>query len=274
MDKSVILTLVKKDIIDIKRSKSLFITLIVIPVIFCVAIPSILSAAALFADIENMLDAESLKLIHSVLGKVEQTAGLETINQQFFYTAINYFLPALFLLVPIITASVLGANSFVGEKERRTLESLLFSPISMKELFIGKITASFVPSFAVSAVSFLISGIIINSAGYLLFNEWIFPSANWIILILCLSPLVTMMTILINVIISSKVKTFQEAQNIGGVIVLPVIGMLVGQLSGVFFIGPEFLLAISIVIVVINIIMYKRITKLSDRNSLFENQIG
>ncbi|PLT30536.1 ABC transporter permease [Peribacillus deserti] len=274
MDKTVIFTLVKKDLIDIKRSKSLFVTLIVIPIIFCVAFPSILAGVALFADIDRVLDGKSLELIQSLLDKVEHSAGLKTINQKFYYTAINYFLPALFLLVPIITASVLGANSFVGEKERRTLESLLFSPITMKELFIGKIIASFTPSFAVSAVSFLISGIIINTAGYSLFDKLIFPSINWLILILCLSPLVTIMTILLNVIISSRVKTFQEAQNIGGIIVLPVIGMLVGQVSGVFFIGPQFLLMVSLIVILINIFLYTRITRLSDRNTLFQNQIG
>ena len=55
------------------------------------------------------------------------------------------------------------------------------------------------------------------------------------------------MTVLLNVLISVKnVKTYQEAQNLGGIIVLPVIGMMVGQVSGLFLVGVQLTLLISL----------------------------
>ena len=113
----------------------------------------------------------------------------------------------------------------------------------------------------------------INGLGYPLFGTMIFPSANWLVLILCLSPMVTLMTVLLNVLISSRVKTYQEAQNIGGVIILPVVGMMAGQASGLFLVGTPIMLLISLAILIINAILLQRITKYNDRFVLFEKQI-
>lgn len=266
--------IIKKDLAEIFRNKTLFSTLIVIPIIFSVVIPTIALAGALFFDMEKMIGNDASKLINAFLNSsIETSIPLQTFEQQYIYLFINYILPSLFLLVPIITASVVAANSFVGEKERRTLESLLFSPISIKTLFLSKVLASFIPSYLVSIISFICSGIIINSMGYPLFNELIFPSSNWIALITCLSPMVTFMTVLLNVLISSRVKTYQEAQNLGGIIVLPVIGLMVGQVSGLFLVGVHLTLLISLGIFILNMILLHRITKYNDRYVLFEKQI-
>ena len=132
--------LIKKDLSEIFRNKTLFSTLIVIPIIFSVIIPTVALGGALFFDMEKIAGNDASKLIDTFLNSsIETSIPLETFEQQYIYLFINYLLPSLFLLVPIITASVVAANSFVGEKERRTLESLLFSPISIKTLFVSKV---------------------------------------------------------------------------------------------------------------------------------------
>ena len=225
-------------------------------------------------DLKEMVGNESEKLIELFMAVVKDVpVPLETEEQQFVYIFINYLLPSLFLLVPIITASAVAANSFVGEKERRTLESLLFSPVSIKTLFVSKVIASFIPPFFVSVISFILCGFVINGLGYPLFGMMIFPSMDWLVLIVCLSPMVTLMTVLLNVLISSRVKTFQEAQNIGGVIILPVVGMMAGQASGLFLVGTKMLLLISLAILILNAVLLQRITKYNDRYVLFEKQI-
>ena len=274
MNRNVIRAFVKKDLTDIFRSKTLFSTLIVIPIIFAVIFPAAILSSAVFFDLEKIVGDDGDKLVQTFLSEINETNfSLETFEQQFVYLFINFLLPSLFLLIPIITASVVAANSFVGEKERRTLESLLFSPVSIKTLFVSKVLASFIPPFLVSIISFIISGILINLIGFRIFNEMIFPSSNWLALIFCLSPMVTLMTVLLNVLISSRVKTFQEAQNIGGLIVLPAIGLTIGQVSGLFLMGANLILLISLVILIINIILLQRITKYNDRYVLFEKQI-
>ncbi|MGG4488012.1 ABC transporter permease subunit [Metabacillus idriensis] len=266
--------IIKKDLRDIFRSKNLFATLILIPILFSAVIPAAVLGSALFFDIEELMGNDAQKMISSFLTHLKsEDLALETKEQQYVFLFINYMLPSLFLLVPIITASVVAANSFVGEKERRTLESLLFSPVPIKTLFVSKILGSFIPSLLVSWLSFLLSGVIINVLGYQLFGQMIFPSANWLALILCLSPMVSLMTVLLNVFISSRVKSYQEAQNIGGLIILPVVGMMAGQASGLFLVGAQITLLIALGIFMVNVILMQRITKYNDRYVLFEKQI-
>lgn len=274
MNRTMMKAIIKKDLRDIFRSKNLFATLIIIPILFSAVIPAAILGSALFFDIEELAGNDAQKMISSFLTQLKsEDLALETTEQQFVFLFINYMLPSLFLLVPIITASVVAANSFVGEKERRTLESLLFSPVSIKTLFVSKILGSFIPSLLVSWLSFLLSGVIINILGFQLFGQMIFPSANWLALILCLSPMVSLMTVLLNVFISSRVKTYQEAQNIGGLIILPVVGMMAGQASGLFLVEAQITLLIALLIFIVNVILLQRITKYNDRYVLFEKQI-
>lgn len=274
MGTSISKALIKKDLKDIYRSKTLLVTMIIIPIVFSVFFPAIVLGSALFFDAEKIAGNDVQKLINTFLSS---TSGNEfssfTLEQKIIYMFINFILPNLFLLVPIITAMTVAANSFVGEKENRTLESLLFSPISIKTLFLSKILASFIPPLIVSVISFVVCGVIINSLGYSLFGELIFPSGNWVALITCLSPMVILLVVLLNILISARVKTYQEAQNIGGIIVLPVIAMIVGQISGLFLLGVQLIILISAGILIVNLILWSRIIKNNNRFVLFEKQI-
>lgn len=266
--------LIKKDLKDIFRSKTLLITIIVVPIMFSVIFPLVVMAGALLTDFEKIVGDDAQKLMDSIL---ESTTGgvfaSYSLEQQIVYMFINFILPALFLLVPIITAMTIAANSFVGEKENRTLESLLFSPISIKTLFLSKIIASLIPPLFISIISFIACGVIINSFGYSLFGEVIFPSGNWVALITCLSPMVILLSVLLNILISARVKTNQEAQNLGGIIALPVIALMIGQVSGLFLLGVQLIILISIGILIVNIVLWIAISKNNDRYILFEKQI-
>lgn len=52
---------------------------------------------------------------------------------------LNNIMPVFFIIIPIMAASIMAASSFVGEKEKRTLETLLYSPLSLKQIFRAKI---------------------------------------------------------------------------------------------------------------------------------------
>jgi ABC-2 type transport system permease protein len=198
---------------------------------------------------------------------------LPSVSHKFVYIFVNYFLINLFLLIPIFSASILSANSFVGEKERRTLESLLFAPISIQELFVGKVLASFLPSAFISFFSFILCGIVVNLFAYSMFDEIIFPSSNWLIMIFWLVPMLTIFSILLNLFISARVKSFQEAQQLGGMIVIPVIALLIGQVSGIVFLGTGLMLLIGGVLFIINLLFLHQLAKKNNRQVLFEKQI-
>ena len=69
---------------------------------------------------------------------------------------LGYLLAPLFLIVPLMVSAVLAADAFAGEKERRTMESLLHLPIADRDLFIAKLLTGFLPALAVSWIGFVV----------------------------------------------------------------------------------------------------------------------
>jgi ABC-2 type transport system permease protein len=173
----------------------------------------------------------------------------------------------------VINSMMIALNSFVGEKERGTLESLLFAPITVKELFVGKVLSAFVPTMVLTIGSFILFGVITTVITYPMFDAFIFPNTNWLLLVFWLSPIITLFTILIEVLVSARSKSFQEAQQIGGLVILPIVGLFVGQATGMLLISPVILLIVGLVLLVINLLLLFLISKYNNRNTLFESQV-
>src|SRR5207237_9007834 len=57
----------------------------------------------------------------------------------------------VFLLMPITGAMSLAAHAIVGEKQARTLEPLLATPLTTFELLVAKVLGALVPTLAISA---------------------------------------------------------------------------------------------------------------------------
>jgi ABC-2 type transport system permease protein len=63
----------------------------------------------------------------------------------------------LFLILPSIIAGGLAADAFAGERERRTLETLLATPLSDTSIVFGKAAAAILASFTASLIALLVS---------------------------------------------------------------------------------------------------------------------
>ena len=172
-----------------------------------------------------------------------------------------------------MASSILTANSFAGEKERKTLEGLLFTPMSMSTLFKGKVLAAFIPSLLLSWVTFIIYGVIANILMYPIFGILMFPNWNWIILILWVVPTCSLAVILLNVLISAKVRGFQEAYQLGGLVVLPLLALIGGQATGMLMIGPWMLLGTGAVMMITSFMLLRLVTMWNRRQQLAESQI-
>src|SRR5512136_3203112 len=79
-------------------------------------------------------------------------------------------IPFLLMVVVFFQLSfslVIALEVFVGEKERKTLEPLLVSPLSDGQLYFGKALASMIPPLAASYL-----GIGVYLAGLKIFRGW------------------------------------------------------------------------------------------------------
>ncbi|WP_405143552.1 ABC transporter permease subunit [Paenibacillus sp. FSL H7-0942] len=275
-NRQAIRALVRKDIRSVTASVQLWLPMLIVPLIIGIIMPSALLWAASRMELRSLGNIsfllESLDaLTHG--GQIPQLASMPTDNHRIVYYLAMYMFAPLFLIIPVMASSILTANSFAGEKERKTLEGLLFTPISMDTLFKGKVLAALIPSILLSWVTFLVYGIIANILMHPMFGTLMFPNLNWIILVVWVVPACSLMVILLNVLISAKVRGFQEAYQLGGLIVLPLIALVAGQASGMLLIGPWMLVMIGAVLLLISVVLLRLVTSWNSRQQLAESQI-
>ncbi|GAK40745.1 ABC transporter permease protein [Paenibacillus sp. TCA20] len=276
MNWSQIRAIAQKDIKAITSNVQVLIGIIILPLVFGVLLPGGLIFAM---KLVNIVDSDLVNMVQKVVtqlptgDKKELITQLSTINHQIIYIFVNYMLGPFFMLIPVLNSLMIALNSLVGEKERRTLESLLFAPIEVKDLFMGKLVGTFIPTFIVTLASFVLCGIIINGLSYTMFDGLIFPNLSWGIILLWVTPMFTGLVILISIFISARSKGFQEAQQLGGVVVLPIVGAAISQITGIVFLSSQILLVTGLMLFIINILLLRRLTKMNQRNVLFERQV-
>lgn len=144
----------------------------------------------------------------------------------------------IFIIVPVTLPTIIATYSIVGEKNNRSLEPLLATPTTDGELLAGKILSSFMPSMGSTLLAFsfgvvLLDVVLIPKVGYPLL-----PNLTWLLSILLLAPTTCLMSVLACVLVSSKVTDVRAAQQLGGFVVMPVIALMLGVLSGFILLSP------------------------------------
>lgn len=279
MNKQTILTIAQKDMKATFSSKKVWVPMIILAFLLCIVVPSGMAYFGIHFDLVGSSSKEIDKPINAFIKdfpneEMRNTLiALPTLGYKFVYFFLTFMMIPFFLMVAIINSMVTSSNSFVGEKERNTLETLLFAPISIKDLFLGKVLASLIPTLGISFAAFIISFIVVNVITYPHFKVILYFNSTWMILMFWVIPILVLFNIILNVLISAKVKTFQEAQQFGGLLVLPIVGIIISQASGMFFLSPLTLFLIGAALLIGNLFLIKLVTKFSNRNTLFQSQI-
>jgi ABC-2 type transport system permease protein len=132
------------------------------------------------------------------------------------------------------------------------MEALLYTPTTDQELFMGKMLSAWLPAMAVTLVGFLVYSLIANIAAWPLMGRIYFPNLMWLILVFWVAPAAAGLGLGSMVLVSSRVSNFQEAYQIGAVIVLPVAFLTIGQAAGVIYFNLGLVLLLGLVLWVIN----------------------
>jgi ABC-2 type transport system permease protein len=151
---------------------------------------------------------------------------------------LEIFVAPLFLLVPLLVATVIAADSFAGERERGTLEALLHTPTTDSELLAGKFLAAWLPAVAISLTSFAVYSVLANALAWPYLGAVFFPSPTWLLLAFWVTPALSAFGLSVMVIASSRVQSLQAAHQIGSLLVLPIVILLIVQITGVFLFSP------------------------------------
>jgi ABC-2 type transport system permease protein len=129
----------------------------------------------------------------------------------------------MFMVLPAVLPTIIASYTLVGEKVNKSLEPLLATPTTDFELLGGKSLSIFLPTMMAAWLSFIPFVVLVDLITKPAFGYFILPNTMWIIAIFIMSPLIAMLSILANVIVSSRVSDVRSAQQLGSLVVLPVI---------------------------------------------------
>jgi ABC-type Na+ efflux pump permease subunit len=159
----------------------------------------------------------------------------------------------IFIILAALLPAVLGSYSIIGEKIERSLEPLLATPATDSELLLGKSLAAFIPSIGATfagATLFIavVDALATDRLGYVLLPDW-----NTAAVLLLVAPLACIFSVEFNVIVSSRVDDVRAAQQLGSLVVVPLLAIfLLGQ-TNAFSIDVFHMLIVSGILIVADV---------------------
>ncbi|MDP2964939.1 MAG: ABC transporter permease subunit [Pelolinea sp.] len=236
-----VLTIAKKDWIEVRQNKYAWVPMIIIPIIFVVIMPLVFTLLipnlnVTPQDVMNS-DADIQFFVERMPETLARYIDFNKPMESMIVIMLGFMLAPMFLILPLMYATTIAAESFAGERERKTIESLLYTPASDADLLLGKGAAAAVPSILVTWIGFAVYTLILNLAPYRFFQRIWFPLPTWWPLIFWITPALVVMSIALTVIISARVHNFLGAYQTSSSVVLLVVLLFASQMSGVLYLS-------------------------------------
>ncbi|HWJ98910.1 MAG TPA: ABC transporter permease subunit [Acidimicrobiales bacterium] len=231
IDWSAVRSIVRRDLKAAGRSKAMVLPMLLVPLLMLVLLPM---SVGLAAQGDRLDPTTFLTMVPEQLAAPVSRAPQ---HEQLVILVLGYLVAPLFLIVPLMVSAVLAGDAFAGEKERKTLETILHLPVRDKDLYIGKLLVGFVPSVAVSWIGFLLFCITANLSAWPVMHRAFMPTKLWTLMIFWIAPGVAAVGLGVMVRVSVRVNNTQEAQQLGGAVVLPLVILAVAQTTALLLAG-------------------------------------
>ncbi|MFL5686565.1 MAG: ABC transporter permease [Chloroflexota bacterium] len=257
MRRSIVWTVLQREWFETVRNRLLMSTILLPPILLTVA-PVVLTAAvgasALPPELEQQVLAQRPEWASFTPGEL---AGAFAVQQFLVF----------FLLMPAYIPLSIATFSIIGEKQARSLEPVLAAPIRTSELLAGKAVAALVPGLLAGWLTY---GIFVALAS-LLYGPALFgvvTDPSWLAGVFLLGPAVGLSSVVTGVIVSARVNDPRVAQQIGGVVIVPVIALVLLQATGTLLVGPVGYTLLAIIVLVVSLVGLRIGVRLFDREAI------
>ena len=256
--------LLSKELADLRRNPAVFYPAVITGVISLI-LPFFVAIIVPYMSGEKLSDSSDFELAVELFRAQPWSRELDAegavqawIFQQFLM---------LLVLTPIAGAMSVAAYTVIGEKQARTLEPLLATPITTFELLAAKVLGSLVPAVGLAIACFLLylGGVAIFAMPGV-YRILLTPRSLAVVFLL--GPLAALAALQLAVCVSSRVNDARSAQQIGALIILPISGLLVAQLIGAVQLTPLAILLIATALVVVNAGLMRLGIAVFDRESI------
>lgn len=259
--------LVRKDLAELRQHRSALLPVVIVAVL-SMAMPFLIALVIPRMTGEPLSNDADLKRALELGGQDLPGAlalGAEAAIQAFIFNRFVVFM----LLVPVTGAITFAGHSLIGEKQGRSLEPLLATPITTVELLLGKVLGALIPSLAIMLVTFGLYLALVT-----LFAE---PGVlravlTWktVVLVGVVGPLAALVSVQVGVLVSARVNDPRTAQQFGALLILPISLLFLAQMAGAFILAPVLALAMVVglatvwgVLLLIGVAVFQRETILT-----------
>ena len=230
-----------KDLKAIRRRKTILYTLVITPL------------------------ALSLLFSYIVQYAVSSAApGTNVLSFAFLLDAFQFW----FAIIAAILPSPIASYSIVGEKVEKSLEPLLATPVTDGEILLGKSLAAFIPTILASYAGAAIYMASVDRTMYSVLGYLYYPNSEMIVILLLLTPITCLLSIELNVIISSKVADVRSASQLGGVIFAPFMGLYIAGEIDVITLDTITLLVLSAIMAALTVGLFFVSTRTFQREEI------
>lgn len=227
-------TLIEKEWAEIFKNRMVLMSFILMPLLFTgiplVMLGSMGGTGISGSALESGLPEGALALCHGL-----------TSGECMQITLLNQFM-LFFMFLPMMLPAMIAAYSIVGEKNTRSLEPLLATPVTTLQLLAGKALSAVIPATGATWLSY---GIFILGTKLMKLSPKVQAfvlNPSWLVGILLLSAMLAVISVILAIYVSSRVNDPRAAEQISGVLVTPVLMLFFLQMLGKVSINLQFML--------------------------------
>jgi ABC-2 type transport system permease protein len=261
-----IAALVAKELNELRRSPSIFLPAVLTGAA-AILYPFVIAIIVPYFAGERLADSSDFQLATEVFRSQPEARGLtpEGAIQAFVF---EYALVLMVGLTTVTGSMAVAAHSVVGEKQARTLEPLLATPVTTFELLAAKIIGAALPGIALMLGCFAI-----YVGAVAVFAErgvWtMMLTTRSLALVFVMGPLAALLGLQLAVCASSRVNDARTAQQLGAlIIVLPIAALQIGQFLGGIVLTTGMIAAIAVLLCASNAVLMSIAIRLFDRESI------
>ncbi len=182
----------------------------------------------------------------------------------------NQLVPFLLLVVgffPMSFSLIIALETFVGEKERRSLEPLLGTPLTNTQLYFGKMLAALVPPLL---ASYLGMGVYLVS---LYFNVGWKPEPELLAQTILLTTVQGLIMVAGAVIVSSQVTSVRAANLLASFIIVPMALLIQAEAAALFWGNHAGLWWLALALLITALMLMRMGVRIFNREELMGREI-
>jgi ABC-2 type transport system ATP-binding protein len=251
---------------------------LLLPLVLMPCLIGVLAGISAFASFAQDSTAVGAAVTNAALDQLPQAAVQRLSNvpttdrQATIELLLKAFSIPLFWIIPVALTPAVAADSFVGERERFSLEPLLATPIGTDQVLLGKLAAAVIPAAIGTWLGVLVFWGVTLLSRSTLYPRLLLADGDWLFSLLVVAPLVALFTAGIAALISTRVSGYRVAYQLNGLIVLPVVLLLLPITAFLFLITGAALGYVAALFAVLDLAIVVWAATLFDRERLLSRR--